>query len=70
MLLNSLYRENECLHLQMTLLPFLEKIYRVDDGAFNQVINRIFLLKCQYFGSFRSDDVPILPNETFVNINT
>ena len=39
-------------------------------ASIKQKINLIPLLKCWYLGSFSSDYVPILPNETFAIINT
>ena len=38
--------------------------------ALQQIINRIPLLKFQYLGSFPSDYVPTLDNDTFASINT
>ena len=38
--------------------------------ALQQIINRIPLLKFQYLGSFHSDYVPTLDNDTFAIINT
>ena len=42
----------------------------MDNFALHQIINRIPLLKFRYLGSFPSDYVPILDNDTFVIINT
>ena len=42
----------------------------MDELALQQIINRIPLLKLRYLGSFPSDYVPTLDNDTFANINT
>ena len=42
----------------------------MDDFALQQIINRIPLLKFRYLGSFPSDYVPTLDNDTFAIINT
>ena len=42
----------------------------MDNFALQQFINRIPLLKYQYLGSFPSDYVPTLDNDTFAIINT
>ena len=42
----------------------------MDNCALQQIINRIPLLKFRYLGSFHSDYVPTLDNDTFANINT
>ena len=42
----------------------------MDNFALQQIINRIPLLKFRYLGSFPSDYVPTLDNETFATINT
>ena len=42
----------------------------MDNFALQQIINRIPLLKFRYLGSFPSDYVPTLDNDTFANINT
>ena len=42
----------------------------MDIFALQQIINRIPLLKFRYLGSFPSDFVPILDNDTFAIINT
>ena len=42
----------------------------MDKFALQQIINRILLLKFRYLGSFPSDYVPTLDNDTFANINT
>ena len=42
----------------------------MDNFALQQIINRILLLKLRYLGSFPSDFVPTLDNDTFAIINT
>ena len=42
----------------------------MDNFALQQIINRIPLLKFRYLGTFPSDFVPTLDNETFAIINT
>ena len=42
----------------------------MDNFALQQIINRIPLLKFRYVGSFPSDYVPTLDNDTFAIINT
>ena len=42
----------------------------MDNLALQQIINRIPLLKFRYLGSFPSDYVPTLDNDTFAIINT
>ena len=42
----------------------------MDNIALQQIINRIPLLKFRYLGSFPSDYVPTLDNDTFAIINT
>ena len=42
----------------------------MDNFALQQIINRILLLKFRYLGSFPSDYVPTLDNDTFALINT
>ena len=69
MLLNSLYWENECHQLQLTSLALLEKTSEMDIISLKQIINRIPLLKYRYRGSFHSDYVPTLYNDTFAIIN-
>ena len=70
MLLNSLYRQNECHRLQLTSLVSLERTSKMDSYSLQQTSNRISLLKYQYRGSFPSDYVPTLDNDTFVIIHT
>ena len=42
----------------------------MDKFALQQIINRILLLNFRYLGSFPSDYVPTLDNDTFAIINT
>ena len=70
MLLNSLYWENGCHQLQLTTLVLLEKTSEMDNFSLQQIVNRIPLLKFRYRGSFPSDYVPTLDNDTFALINT
>ena len=42
----------------------------MDNSALQQIINRILLLNFRYVGSFPSDYVPTLDNDTFAIINT
>ena len=42
----------------------------MDNFALEQIINRILLLKFRFLGSFPSDHVPTLDNDTFAIINT
>ena len=42
----------------------------MDNFALQQIINRIPLVKFRYLGSFPSDCVPTLDNDTFAFINT
>ena len=65
-----MYWENECHRLQLTGLVLLEKISKKDNVSLQQKINRIPLLEYRYHGSFSSDYVPNLDNDTFANINT
>ena len=46
------------------------KNVKMDNFALQQIINRIPLLKFRYLGSFPSDYVPTLDNDTFAIINT
>ena len=68
MLLNSLYWENEFLRLQLTSLVLLEKTSEMDNLSLQQIFNRIPLLRYWYRGSFLSDYVPTLDNDTFAII--
>ena len=70
MLLNSLYWENECDRLQLTSFVLLEKTSKMDNLSLQQIINRIPLLRYRYRGSFPSDYVPTLDNDTIAIINT
>ena len=49
---------------------FLEKTSKMDNASLRQTINRIPLLKYRYGGSFPSDYVPTVDNDTFAIINT
>ena len=42
----------------------------MDNVSLPQIINRILLFKYRYSGSFPSDYVPTLDNDTFAIINT
>ena len=42
----------------------------MDNKSSKQIFNSIPLLKYWYIGSFPSDSVPTLPNDTFANINS
>ena len=70
MLQKSLYWVNVCLLLQSTSLVLWERIAEMDNTSLEQFVNRIILLKYRYMGSFPSDFVPNLPNDTFAIINT
>ena len=70
MLQKSLYWVNVCLLLQSTSLVLWEKIFEMDNTSLKQIVKRIPLLKHRYMGSFPSDFVPNLPNDTFAIINT
>ena len=48
----------------------VRKIPNMDDIALRQSNDRIPLLKYWYLGSFPSDLVPMLPNDTFANVKT
>ena len=43
---------------------------KMDNFALQQIMNRILLLKFRYLGSFLTDYVPTLDNDTFAIINT
>ena len=70
MLLNSLYWENKCHRLQLTSLVLFEKTSKIDNVSLQQIIDRIPTLKNRYRGSFPSDYIPNLDNDTFAIINT
>ena len=55
--------------MQLTSLVLLEKTSKMDNVSLQQIINRIALLKCRYRGSFPTDYVPTLDNDTFAIIN-
>ena len=46
------------------------KNVKMDNFALQHIINRILVLKFRYLGSFPSEYVPILDNDTFAIINT
>ena len=48
----------------------LEKTSKMDNASLQQIINPIPSLKCRYRGSFPSDYVTSLDNDTFAIINT
>ena len=66
----SLYWVNVCLLLQSTSLVLWESIFEMDNTFLKQNVNRSPVLKYRYMGSFPSDFVPNLPNDTFAIINT
>ena len=70
MLQHSLYWVNVCLLLQSTTLVLWGKIFELNNTSLEQIFNLIHLLKYRYIGSFPSDLVPTLPNDTLANINT
>ena len=55
--------------MQLTSFVLLEKKSKMDNVSLQQIINRIPLLKYGYRGSFPSDYVPTLDNDTFAFIN-
>ena len=61
---------NECRRLQLLSLVLLVKLPNMDGIALRQSIDRIPLLKYRYLGSFPSDRVPNLPNDTCAIVNT
>ena len=54
----------------MTSLVLLEKTSKMDNVSLQQKLNRFPLLKYWYRGSFSSDYVPTLDNDTFAIIDT
>ena len=56
--------------MQLTSLVLLEKTSKMDNVSVQQKINPIPLLKYRYRGSFPSDYVPNLDNDTFAILNT
>ena len=70
MLQKSLYWVNVCLVLQSTSLMLWERISEIDNFSLKQIVYRIPLLNNRYMGSFPSDSVPNLPNDTFAIINS
>ena len=61
---------NVCLVLQSTSLVLWERIFEMVNTSLKKIVNRIPLLKSRYMGSFPSDFVPKLPNDTFAIMNT
>ena len=59
-----------CIRLQLTSLVLLERISKMDEVSIQQSLNRNQRLKYRYLGSFFSDCVPTLDNDTFAIINT
>ena len=43
---------------------------KMENVSLQQIVNRLPLLKCKYFGSLPSDYVPLLPNGTFATVKT
>ena len=70
MLQKSLYWVNVCLLFQSISLVLSERIFEMDNTSLKQIVNRIHLLKYRYIGSFPSDFVSNLPNDTFAINNT
>ena len=70
MLQNSFYWVNICLVLQSTSFVLRERNVEMNNISLKQIVNCILLLKYRYMGSFPSDFVPNLPNDTFAIINT
>ena len=70
MLQKSLYLVNVCLLLQSTSLVLWVRIFPNDNTSLEQIGNCILVPRYRYIGSFPSDFVPTLPNETFAVINT
>ena len=68
--LTLLYRDYERFQLQLTRLALLERISRTDSVPLEQLIKRLPLLKYQYFASFPTYYVRILPNATSAIIKT
>ena len=66
----SLFWVNVCFVLQSISLVSWERIFEMDNTSPKRIVNRIALLKHRYMGSFPSDFVPNLPNDTFAIINT
>ena len=63
-------RMSSVVQLQLTGLVLLEKTSEMENVSLRQNFNRIPLLKYRYRGSFPSDCVPTLDNDTFAFINT
>ena len=51
-------------------LGVVGKKSKMDIVSLHQVINRVFVLKYRYLGSFPSDCLALPPNDTFANLNT
>ena len=64
-----MYRENECLQLQLTKLVLLEKKSETDNDSLQQIINHNLQLKYLYRGFFPTDYVSTLDNDTFAITN-
>ena len=58
-----------CLLLQSTSFVLWERIFEMDNTSLTQIVNRIPLLKYRCMGSFPSDFVLNLQNDTFAIIN-
>ena len=56
--------------MQLTSLVLLEKTSKMDNVSLQQILNRIPLLKYRYRGSFPSDYVLTLDNDTLAIIYT
>ena len=67
--LNSLYWENECPQLHLTSLGLLIKVHENGYISVQQTTNRILHFKYRYRGSFPSDFVPTLDDDTSAILN-
>ena len=65
-----MYWENECLRLQLTSLVLLEKLSKMDNVSLHQKSQRTLPINYQYRGSFPSDYLSTVDNDTFAIINT
>ena len=54
----------------LDMLVLLERKFKIDNVAIQQLLNRILLVKYRYLGSFLFNCVPTLPIETFATIKT
>ena len=70
MLQKSLDWVNVCLLLKLKNLVLWERIFEMDNTFLKQIVNRLPLLKYRYIGSFSSDFVQNLPNDTIAIMNT